>query len=193
MLLLLAGGYLTVNALSPALHLPTDGPPDATARRLTTSKPVSDDNRLYIPQLNVDIAISTDSLAAASELSEYGSNPRNGGNYVLKASRFGLGMTPFDTKAHSPLYNIEQLTKGDQIYVDFDGTRYAYEVTDRSVLNGAPDLIEGSKDQKSLTLYSYSSLSPDIVQDVIEAKPVGTIAWVNGTAKLKTTEESASF
>ena len=192
--MLLGGGYTFANLNAPNLRLPTDGPQDATARKLTTSKPNLAENRLYLPQINVDIAIkdgeASDLLSSnAWHRSSNGGDPKQGGNYVVAANRFSLGLSPFQTRAKSPLYHLNELQNGDQIYVDFEGTRYAYEVTKKYESTVSESDIDGSTGDDELTLYSCESNNPDQIRDVVKAKPVGTIAWVNGTAKLKASEE----
>jgi LPXTG-site transpeptidase (sortase) family protein len=98
-------------------------------------------------------------------------------------------MTPAQTRQKSPLYHIDELSKGDQLYVDYAGTRYAYEVTSKYAPSAGSNSIESPSSDARLTLYSCDSLDPKQIREVIEAKPVGTIAWVNGIAKLKTPEQ----
>jgi LPXTG-site transpeptidase (sortase) family protein len=189
--MLITGSYVAVNAYSPVMRFPTDGPQDTTAKKLTDSKPNLAQNRVYLPQINVDLAIfeETDGadVTGALHRSTGVGNPADGGNFIVAGSRFSMGITPMDTRSSSPFYHIDQLSAGDQVYVDYAGVRYAYEVTKGYVASATDDIVVPSSDSR-LTLYSYES---DItnVRHVVEAKPVGTIAWVNGIAKLKTTEE----
>ena len=183
---LFGGGYLLVNILSPALQLPFDDPKDATAKKLVANQPTVNQNRLYIPQINLDVAIVEGDDESALTNGTWHRQPQNGnpvegGNFVLSANRFSLGLTPAETRAKSPFYHVDQLSEGDQFYVDYAGTRYAYEVA--SVYAGDQNTsdIESRSDGAKLTLYTYDQTS----RSVVEAKPVGTIAWVNGTAKLQ--------
>jgi sortase A len=191
---LLGGGYTFANLNAPNLHLPTDGPQDATARLLTTSKPNLAENRLYLPQINVDIAIkdgdSNDLLSSgAMHRNPSNGDPKQGGNFVVAANRFSLGISPFQTRAQSPLYHLGELQKGDQVYVDFEGVRYAYQVTQTYGAGTADSDVASRTSDSRLTLYSCDANNPDQIRDVIEAKPVGTVAWVNGVAKLKSPDE----
>lgn len=192
--MLLGGGYVFANLNAPNLRLPTDGPQDATARLLTTSKPNLAENRLYLPQINVDIAIKdgdpSDVLSSSAlRRNQTDGDPKQGGNFVVVANRFSLGLSPFQTRAKSPLYHLGELQKGDQIYVDFEGVRYAYQVVQTYRPGTADADVTSRTDDSRLTLYSCDSNNPDQIRDVIEAKPVGTIAWVNGVAKLKSPEQ----
>ena len=186
----LGGAYLLVNVLSPSLQLPFDAPQDATAKKLVTSKPDPTQNRLYIPQINLDVPIlegDDESVLSRGTWHRQPDNgdPVDGGNFVLSANRFSLGMTPMQTRNQSPFYYVNQLNDGDQFYVDFEGTRYAYEVVKKYAVELTDVSIEKRSDQPKLTLYAYEPGGLQPGQEVIEAKPVGTIAWVNGAAKLQ--------
>ncbi|PLS81344.1 hypothetical protein CYG49_02315, partial [Candidatus Saccharibacteria bacterium] len=53
----LAGMYMLVNTLAPEMQMLENKPKDATAQKLVTVKPGNDGNRLFIPQINVDVAV----------------------------------------------------------------------------------------------------------------------------------------
>lgn len=187
---LIGGGYLLVNTLSPAISTPFDEP-DVTAKKLTREVPSLNENRLYIPQINVDVAVVTGSTDAALELGAWHRKPENGdpekgGNFVLSAHRFNLGMTPNQTRAKSPFYHIDKLKEGDQIYVDYEGTRYAYEVTKSYKVERTATEIEQRSDDAKLTIYSCDLRGEKAGREVVEAEPIGTIAWDSGSPKLKT-------
>lgn len=194
MITLFGGGYVFMNLNAPNLNLSFDKPADATARMLTSSKPNLAENRLYLPQINVDIAIKGDDQneplgSDAQQRNVRAGDPKQGGNFVVVANRFSMGMSPFQTRTNSPLYHMGELQPGDQIYVDFEGVRYAYEVTKNYPATAGSANIEDASRQKQLTLMACESGNPDQVRQIIEAKPVGTIAWVNGVAKLKTSDD----
>jgi hypothetical protein len=112
-------------------------------------------------------------------------NPVSGGNFVLAAHRFNLGLTPYQTRDNSPFYHIGTLQLGDDVYVDYDGVRYAYKV-DKVYKIDSPEMAFESRTKDSrLTMYSLGSSGPEVGGDVIEAQPVGTIAWLNGQPRLK--------
>lgn len=187
---LIGGGYLLVNTLAPAITTPFDQP-DVTAQKLTRQAPVINENRLYIPQINVDVAVVTGQSDATLERGAWHRVPENGdptrgGNFVLSAHRFNLGMTPTQTRAKSPFYHIDKLKEGDQLYVDFDGIRYAYAVTKTYKVDRTATEIEQRSDSPKLTLYSCDLRGEKAGREVVEAEPVGTIAWDGGTPKLKT-------
>jgi len=184
---LLGGAYILVNIFSPMI-LSALQPSNTTAKKLITLKPELDDDRIYVPKLNVDVpVISTDGnettaleRGAVQRALDSG-NPKQGGNYVVAAPRFNLGLTPLQTNANSPLYNIAKLSTGDDIYVDFGGERYAYKVEERKTVPPAAVEIEERTDDNRLTLYT----SDPTDREVVIAKPVGKIVWTDGKPKLK--------
>lgn len=188
---LVGGLYVLVSALAPAVSTPFDPPQDATAQKLTHTKPSLDENRLYIPKINVDLAIVTGETDAALELGVWHRKPENGdpqkgGNFVLSAHRFNLGFTPAQTRAKSPFYHIDKLSPDDKIYVDYEGTRYEYTVTKRYKVERTALEIEQPSEEPRLTLYSCDLRGEKAGREVVEAQPTGTIAWADGTPKLKT-------
>jgi len=185
------GAYVLINTLSPAISF-LDSQVDATAKRLVAEKPALDENRLYIPKINVDVAVvAIDGNEAAAlergaiHRTPENGNPADGGNFVLAAHRFQLGLTPDLTRKKSPFYHIDQLQTGDQLYVDYEGTRYAYEVTKKQDVSKDATEIEQRTDEDQLTVYSCELSGPEAGREVVFAKPIGTVAWVDGAPKLK--------
>lgn len=188
---LLGGAYILLNALSPSLSTPFDPPADQVAKKLTEHKPLLNEKRLYIPQINVDVAIVTGDTDAALELGAWhrkpeNGDPINGGNFVLSAHRFNLGLLPSQTRAKSPFYHIDQLKEGDQIYVDYEGTRYAYVVSKTYKVDRTAIEIEQRSDDAKMTIYSCDLRGEKAGREVVEAKPIGTVAWNDGNPKIKT-------
>jgi len=188
---LLVGGYILITALAPQITVFSE-PVDTTAKRLVAEKPNISQNRLYIPKINVDVEIvdingdeKTALEKGAIHRAPNNGNPSEGGNFVLAAHRFQLGWNPELTRKKSPFYHIDQMQKGDQFYVDYDGTRYAYEVSDKKQVPSNASEIEQRTDEDQLTLYSCSLAGPDAGREVVIAKPIGTIAWDTGSPKLK--------
>lgn len=189
---LFAGGYILVTSLSPAVDVM--GPaPDATAKKLQAEQPILSENRIYVPKVNIDVAIvdvnGDEKLAlekGAIHRAAGNGNPKDGGNYVVAGHRFQLGWNPSLTRKKSPFYHIDRLSKGDQIYVDYNGTRYAYEISEKRKVPQNAVEIEKRTDQPQLTMYSCDLRGPEAGREVVIAKPVGTIAWVDGQPKLKT-------
>ncbi len=187
---LLGGGYLLANTLAPALPVDFTGQASAVTKTLTQRQPDITSDRLYVPKIGVDVSIavgvneSTLAGGAWHRVPENG-DPIEGGNFVLAAHRFHLGYTPQQTRAQSPFYHIDSLQNGDQIYVDYKGTRYAYEVTRRYKVAETDVYIEAPSTESKLTMYSCDLRGATAGREVIEAKPVGTIDWLDGSPKLK--------
>ena len=81
-------------------------------------------------------------------------NPKDGGNFVLSAHRFIMGLTPQQTLRKSPFYNIDKLTVGDEIIIDYNGVRYNYVISEKQSVKPDAVEIEQRTDQPQLTLYS---------------------------------------
>lgn len=181
------GLYALVNALSPVL-LDAAMPSDTTAKKLVSLQPDASQDRTYIPKINLEVpivAVEGDEQQAlekgAIQRSEASGNPKDGGNYVLTANRFNIGLTPLQTKAKSPFYHLNKLNPGDDVYVDYEGVRYAYEVEERTLVPTASPDIEAPSDESRLTMYASSGTG----HEVVVAKPIGKIVWQGGKPLLK--------
>lgn len=185
---LLVAAYGGTNYLAPDILYVVD-PPDTTAKRLVSQRPSTEENRLYIPKINADIEL----LLGDGEISETGAtvrstasgNPKDGGNFVITANRFSLGYTPQETKAKSPFYHLTKLSVGDDIYVDYEGMRYAYKVEERKAVDDVTELQERT-DNPRLTLYTSETSK----REAVIAKQVGKIVWTSGQPKLQPLPDS---
>lgn len=188
--LVLAIVYGALNYLSPAILYVVE-PADTTAKTLIANKPQQGNDRLYIPKINANIAVvggsdgTTVLQSGASQRSVDSGNPSEGGNYVLVASRLSLGYTPSETKQKSSFYHLGKLSSGDDIYVDYDGTRYAYKVELRKTVDDDTAALEVRSDKPRLTLYTAEAGS----HDTVVAKQVGKIVWTSGKPKLQAIED----
>lgn len=187
---IIGGAYLLFTALAPAFPNVTAGESAVVAKKLVQRQPAAAENRLYIPKIGVDVdivaGVDEKSLedGAWHRVPENG-DPISGGNFVLAGHRFNLGMTPQQTRAKSPFYHIHNLQEGDDIYVDYKGVRYAYKVNALSKVEDNATYIEERTEDSTLTVYSCDLRGPEYGREVVTAKPVGTIAWLNGEPKLK--------
>lgn len=191
---LLGGMYVLFLTLTPALP-DIAASEQQTAKKLVSSRPVVSENRVYIPQINVDVPIVTVKGDEAASLERgaihrapQSGNPKDGGNYVVAAHRFNLGLTPAATRAKSPFYHIDKLKAGDQLYIDYDGVRYVYEIYEKKKVAETELAIEQKTDSDRLTLYSCELTGPQDGREVVFAKPVGTIAWENGKPSIQRTQ-----
>lgn len=169
------GGYILVTATAPGL--PLDTAPNATALKVQTSPPELKENRLYIPAINVDVLIAEGNSEAALDKGAWhrqpqNGNPEKGGNFVLSAHRFEMGLTPQQTRAKSPFYHIDKLKAGDKVYVDYNKKRYAYEVVNKYEVARSAVAIEAASAEPKMTLYSCDLRGEAAGREVIEAKPV---------------------
>lgn len=191
LLVLLGGVYALVNYLAPAVYYVTE-PTDTTAKKLVAERPKRGENRLYIPKINADIMIALvegDEAFAfekgAVQRSSNSGDPKEGGNYVLTANRFSLGLTPMETKAKSPFYHLDKLSAGDDIYIDYQGIRYAYKVEERKAVEDVTQ-VEERTDEPQLTLYTTEAAN----RQVVIAKQIGKVVWTNSQPKLQPLPDS---
>lgn len=171
---LLGGLYLVVDVSAPALTFFNASASDVIKHELDATKPGIKGDRLYIPKINVDVAIVTGENAAVLEQGAWhrhpeNGDPENGGNFVLSAHRFSLGLTPQQTVIKSPFYNIDKLQLGDEIYVDYEGSRYAYKVTRHYGVERTATEIEVRTAKATMTLYSCDLRGEKAGREVIEA------------------------
>lgn len=172
------GCYILVTVLAPLSDEPllTGKSSHQTEEKLT--KPAgSEGDRLYIPRINVDVAIATGSDSSVLERgawhrSPQSGNPERGGNFVLSAHRFVMSVTPQGTVQASPFYNIGKLAVGDQLFVDYQKQRYAYVISKKYTVSPNASEIEAPTDTPRLTLYSCTLEGSADGRDVIEAIPV---------------------
>ena len=130
--------------------------------------------RIKLPKIDINLPYST----GGAETMEHGAwwrkpengNPKDGGNFVLSAHRFIMGLTPQQTLRKSPFYNIDKLTVGDEIIIDYNGVRYNYVISEKQSVKPDAVEIEQRTDQPQLTLYSCTLGGANDGRDVIIAK-----------------------
>ena len=169
--LLLAGGYALYVVFSPALKVIGLNPNDnATTRSI--DKQEYNQNRLYIPAIDVNVPFGPsedDLLDGAWWRKSANGNPQDGGNFVLAAHRFELGVTPRQTQQKSPFYHIAKLKTGDTIVVDYNNERYMYTITKKYSVAPTAVEIENRTTEPRLTLYSCTLGGSSDGRDVIIA------------------------
>lgn len=158
--MILAGIYTLATSFSPWLQAQLIDPANnATTQRLAeTPEEKITENRLYIPKININLPYNT----GGAETMEHGAwwrkpengNPAKGGNFVLSAHRFIMGLTPEQTLRKSPFYNVDRLRNGDEIIIDYSGKRYIYTISDIFEVKPEDVHIENRTDKPQLTLYS---------------------------------------
>ncbi len=170
---IMAGLYLLLLVLTP--NIPFFYPvKEFDAKTL----PAPQKDELYIPKIGVNVPIATGESAlndgAWHRYPERG-NPVNGGNFILAAHRFEIGLTPGETARKSPFYHIDKLSIGDQIIVDFQGQRYGYQITSHESVKPDQVAIEAPSTEPKLTLYTCTLKGQSDGREVFIAKPLGVV------------------
>ena len=105
--MVLAGLYMLFTAMYPLVHFGLINQANSSTTRLIeqTAGEITD-NRLYIPKIDINLPYSTGDARTMENgawwrVPENG-NPEDGGNFVLSAHRFIMGMTPEQTLRKSP-------------------------------------------------------------------------------------------
>ena len=160
LLMLLGGLYALYTLLSPELsRYVTDPDNNQTTQLLKNTKQAAHDQpRLYIPKIDVNVPYA----AGDESVMEHGAwwrkpengNPKDGGNFVLSAHRFLMGFTPDQTMRKSPFYHIDKLAVGDELVVDYEGSRYTYMISQVYAVTPNAIEIEDRTSEPRLTLYS---------------------------------------
>lgn len=175
---LLTGLYILLVAFAPAL--PSFGWSENVQTAVNGTQPGARGDRLYIPQIGVDVAIVEGTNISVLDKGAWHRQPQNGnpiigGNFVLSAHRFSMGWTPQQTRAQSPFYHIDMLKVGDEFFVDFSGARYAYAVSRLYNVPPTAVQIEAPSKEAKLTLYSCDLRGSAAGRYVVEARPLGKI------------------
>lgn len=157
-------GYAGFLALLPGVGGWPVKDPEDVVNRVRTISPGSEGDKLFIPRLNVVVDLQS---RDASVDGEFGLNKIGS----ISAERFAFGVTPEHILKASPFYRLDQLTVGDEFYIDFDGTRYAYKVSDS--VSDTSHVVLKTKDENV----------------AINAEPIGTVAWHNGEPRIETLQE----
>lgn len=171
----LAGGaYLLVLVMTP--NVPILYPVEPIEIK---SLEISKTDRVYIPKIGVNVEL----VAGGPEALDKGSwhrfpergDPINGGNFIVSAHRFSIGLTPGQTRQKSPFYHIDKLEINDQIIVDYQGKRYGYQITEHSSVKPNQIEIEAVSDSPKLTLYTCTLKGESDGREVYVAKPLGEV------------------
>lgn len=133
-------------------------------------------NRIIIPK----IAVSSEIFSGDSSVLNKGSwhrypdrgDPEQGGNFIIAAHRYISELTPQKTIQKSVLYNINEVTLGDKIYIDWNGKRIEYVVTEKKKVKPNDSTIELSTSTPQLTLYTCTLNGVNDGREVVIAKKV---------------------
>lgn len=164
-----AGLYMLLLTFAPSLNVPGLSVP-------TTTATANDVNRIVIEKIGVDIPFHTGGAEALEKgawhrFPERG-DPEKGGNFILSAHRFQLGVTPQQTRAKSPFYNLDKLEKGDKITIKYNNLTYTYQVDQKYDVERTAVEIEAPSEAHKLTLYSCSLKGEKDGRIVLEATQI---------------------
>ena len=174
-IMIASGIYLLVLISTPLIMSQTINPKNnSTSQLISKTKDKITENRLYIPKIDINLPYAS----GGAETMEHGAwwrkpengNPKDGGNFVLSAHRFIMGLTPQQTLRKSPFYNIDKLMVGDEMVIDYNGARYIYVISEKRSVKPEAIEIEQRTDQPQLTLYSCTLGGANDGRDVLIAK-----------------------
>lgn len=172
--LIVSGLYLIILSLAPTGYVPFL---PKTKIDLNTADDKGDmRDRIQIDKLQLEVGIS----AGGADSLDRGvwhrwpdrGDPEKGGNFILSAHRFRIGLTPSATKINSPFFRLDRLAVGDRLRIFWHGSRYDYEIVE--IYSVKPDAIEieaPSKEAK-LTLYTCSLSGSADGRVVVEARKI---------------------
>ena len=174
--LLIGGGYVLTLVGAPTLA-PLISMKPISVNALPA--PEKSDNRIIIPKIGVNIPFSDgkDALDHGAEwrFPERG-NPETGGNFIIAGLRFSIQPTPQATIKKSPFYSLDKLAPNDKIIVDYNGTRYAYEVSSTTNVISNQDELNSPSETAKLTIYSSETDGSATGHTALIAKPLGKVA-----------------
>jgi len=174
-IMIASGIYLLALISTPLIMSQTINPKDnSTSQLISKTKDKITENRLYISKIDINLPYAS----GGAETMEHGAwwrkpengNPKDGGNFVLSAHRFIMGLTPQQTLRKSPFYNIDKLMVGDEMVIDYNGARYIYVISEKRSVKPEAIEIEQRTDQPQLTLYSCTLGGANDGRDVLIAK-----------------------
>ncbi len=174
-IMIIGGLYTLAITITPFILSQTiDQKNNSTTQLISKTENKITENRLYIPKIDINLPYAS----GGAETMEHGAwwrkpengSPKDGGNFVLSAHRFIMGLTPRQTLRKSPFYNIDKLAVGDEIVIDYNGARYIYAISEKRSVKPEAIEIEQRTDQPQLTLYSCTLGGANDGRDVLIAK-----------------------
>lgn len=131
-------------------------------------------NRIQISKIDLEVPFYEGGAAVLDQgawhrYPERG-NPKDGGNFILSAHRFQIGVTSVATKRQSPFYNLEKLEVNDSLRIFYKGQWYDYKVNKKYQVKPNEVAIEAPSSQAKLTLYSCTLKGSADGRIVIEAQ-----------------------
>ncbi len=171
---ILVGAYTLVLVSSPAI-IYTPKPIDI--KKIERPKPGQ--RQLIIPKIGVNIAYDDKGEVSLDRGAEWRysnrGTPDGKGNFIIAAHRFTIAPTPWQTAEKSPFYHLNKMEIGDPIIVDYEGKRYAYEVTEVKEVEPTAVEIENPSEVPKMTLYTCGLGGAESKRLVLIAKPLGEV------------------
>ena len=166
-------GYILFLQFSPQTKVLSSHEQDLYVARVIKKPEL---NTLIIPKISVASPIYSGDYKVLEKgtwhrFPERG-NPKDGGNFILAAHRYVFAWIPQRVNEQSILYNIDKLNVGDSIYVDWQGQRYQYQVSEKHQVSPNETSIEDRSKTPKLTLYSCTLNGERDGRVVIIAKPI---------------------
>jgi LPXTG-site transpeptidase (sortase) family protein len=129
-------------------------------------------NQLYIPAAgaSAEILEGNDIVTVDRGLWHRPATPTplEQGNSVIVGHRFS-----FDPRVVQPLYHLDKVNLGDDIFVFWEGKTVKYNVTEKKVVKASAVEVEAPTKNTQLTLYTCTPLWNPVDRLVIIAKPAG--------------------
>lgn len=172
-LVLILGVYLLWSQTAPKREALND----AQQLQFLDQHPPSAQDLLVIPKIGVSAPIATGDWPVLDQgkvwhrWPERG-NPADGGNTILAAHRYVFSWNPRRVVEQSVLYNIDKLSMGDSLYIDYQGKRYSYRVIDKKTVVPDDSAIENMTKDARVTLYSCTLKGDRDGREVIIAEPI---------------------
>lgn len=176
-----AAAYVAAIYLAPQMvTIPfTSMTPDSVGRKIQESKAGQYGDRLYLPQINVEVPVAIgggkDGLEAGAWLRDTSiGEPGKSGNVAMGAYHFTWEITPVWSKQKSPFYNLAKINEGDDITLDYKGTRYVYRV-DKRIEGATVAQLTQKTDDTRLTLYAVDGSGDTAVGTAISGKQISPV------------------
>lgn len=167
-----AGAYLLVLLQSPEIV------PQASASPVDEKTLIGkQENFIKIERLNLLVPFYTGDSELTLEKGAWHrfperGDPEKGGNFILSAHRFRLGITPNETKERSPFYHLDKLQEKDIVDIYYNGKWYSYQIQKLYTVQPNATEIEEPSEEAKLTIYSCSLKGSADGRVVVEATPL---------------------
>jgi hypothetical protein len=173
-LLVLAAAYAAINYFAPDIFIKSLSDKQAIEQSATTSPADKQTDILRIPSVGVSAGLS-EKMVEGSVVYE-----SSGNHLVLSAKQRLLGAAPWETVRLSPLYQLYNVQKDANIYVDIDGKRTVYRVKN-VVYNTTLSKLQ----QYDLIINAMADDDPQRVAVMVTAAKTGQLEINHGRAEIR--------